>query len=427
MNNSKQTFITAFALFSLFFGAGNLILPPYLGYNAGEDWIWVVLGFAVSAVVIPILAIYGHARLQGTMLDFANKVSPGFALIFSVLVYIISISLPSPRTASVTYEMVVQPYFEMSSLSLSLVYFAFVLLFVLNRSKILNFIGRFLTPFIIIILLCIIGIGLFSEVEPMRASIFDNSFAEGILEGYQTFDAIGGVVVGGVLVISLALQGNYNYDEKKSIIAKAGLIAGLGLLLIYGGLIALGAVNSGTLEIDSRTQLLSLLSTGTLGNIGTAFLGVLVALACFTTAVGIVTGTADFVKGLAGNSEIAYKIMAVVGCIIGVVVGQFDVHYIINVAVPALMFIYPITIVLIFLNALPKKYTSKLVFRAVTLITILFSIPDFLPFITSEEMAAPIKAIVPFSEYSLGWVLPAFLVMILVNVFQSISTKTVSN
>lgn len=415
MNNSKQTFITAFALFSLFFGAGNLILPPYLGYNAGEDWIWVVLGFAISAVVIPILAIYGHARLQGTMLNFANKVSPGFALVFSVLVYIISISLPSPRTASVVYEIAVQPYFEISSLWLSLIYFAFVLLFVLNRSKILNFIGRFLTPFIIIILLCIIVIGIFSDVEPMRASIFDNSFTEGILEGYQTFDAIGGVVVGGVLVISLTLQGNYNYDEKKSIIAKAGLIAGLGLLLIYGGLIALGAVNSGALDIANRTQLLALLSTETLGSVGTAFLGVLVALACFTTAVGIVAGTADFVKGLAGNSEMAHKTAAVLGCLIGVAVGQFDVHYIINVAVPTLMFIYPITIVLIFLNALPKKYASKLVFRAVTIVTILFSIPDFLPSIASEEIVTPFRELIPFSKYSLGWVLPALVVFVLVN------------
>ena len=425
MKNSKQTFITAFALFSLFFGAGNLILPPYLGYNAGEDWIWVVLGFAVSAVVIPILAIYGHARLQGTMLDFANKVSPGFALVFSVLVYIISIALPSPRTASVTYEMAVQPYFDISSLWLSLIYFAIVLMFVLNRSKILNFIGRFLTPLIIIILLFIIVIGVFVDLEPMRASVFDNSFTEGILEGYQTFDAIGGVVVGGVLVISLTLQGNYNYGEKKSIIAKAGLIAGLGLLLIYGGLIALGAVNSGTLNIDNRTQLLTVLSTETLGSIGTAFLGVLVALACFTTAVGIVTGTADFVKGLAGNSEIAYKVMAIFGCVIGVAIGQFDVHYIINVAVPALMFIYPITIVLIFLNTLPHKYASNFVFKAVTVVTILFSIPDFLPFITSEEMATPIKALVPFSEYSLGWVAPAFLTFILVNVLSKL--KPISN
>ena len=99
MNPTKQTLIVAFALFSLFFGAGNLILPPLLGYNAGSSWPLVLIGFAISAVIIPILAIYGHARLQGTLLDFANKVSPLFALVYGVIVYAISISLPSPRTA----------------------------------------------------------------------------------------------------------------------------------------------------------------------------------------------------------------------------------------------------------------------------------------------------------------------------------------
>ena len=418
MSHTKQTFITAFALFSLFFGAGNLILPPFLGFNAGTDWIWVALGFAVSAVIIPIMAIYGHARLQGTMLDFANKVSPVFAVIYAVLVYIISISLPSPRTASVTYEMSIQPYFEMSSLWLSVIYFALVLVFALNRSKIISLIGKFLTPLIILILLCIIGIGLFAELEPLRASIFDNTFTEGILEGYQTFDAIGGVVVGGVIVISLAIQGKFNYEEKKSMIARSGLLAGLGLFLIYGGLIALGAFNSGSFDVENRTQLLSLLSTNTLGDIGTAFLAVLVALACFTTAVGIVIGTADFVKGLAGNSQLAYTLTAILGCILGVAVGQFDVHYIINIALPVLMFIYPITIVLILLNILPKRFASKLVFRAVTIVTLIFSIPDFLQFLVAEGTLDGIKLWLPLAEESMAWVLPALVVFVLTNLFQ---------
>ena len=425
MKYTKQTLITSFALFSLFFGAGNLILPPFLGYNAGDSWIWVTLGFAISAVVIPIMAIYGYARLQGTMLDFAKKVSPTFALVYSILVYIISISLPSPRTASVTYEMAIQPYFEISSLWLSILYFLLVLLFVLNRSKILNFIGKFLTPIIIIILLCIIGIGTFGELAPMRASIFENSFTEGILEGYQTFDAIGGVVVGGVIVISLALRGTYTYDEKRSIIGWSGLISGLGLLLIYGGLIALGALNSGSLDVENRTELLRLLSSETLGSLGAAFLAVLVALACFTTAVGIVTGTADFVKGLAGNSQLAYKIAAILGCLIGVAVGQFDVHYIINIAVPALMFIYPITIALILLSVLPEKYASKLVYRGVAIAVLLFSIPDFLQFFASEEFVKSIKTIIPLSKYSLGWALPALAVFLLLNGSELIKKKQI--
>jgi len=415
LKHIKQTFITAFALFSLFFGAGNLILPPFLGYNAGTSWGLVTLGFVFSAVIIPILAIYSYAKLQGTMLDFANKVTPVFAIIYSVCVYVISVVLPAPRTASVTYEMAVQPYFQISSFWTSVIYFSLVLVFVLKRNKILNFIGKYLTPLIILILIFIISIGLNTEIDPIKNSVFSNSFTEGILEGYQTFDAIGGVLVGGVVVISLSLQSNYSYLEKKKIIARAGVQSGLGLLFIYGGLIALGAHYNGSFQTDNRTELLTFLSKESLGNIGTAFLGVLVALACFTTAVGIITGTSDFVKGIANNSNIAYTITAIIGSIIGVAIGQFDVHYIINIALPILMFIYPITIVLILLNALPKKWASKIVFKSVVLVTFVFSIPDFLHFLITKENLEFIRSIIPLSENSMGWVLPALLTFVISN------------
>jgi len=424
LKQSKQTLVIAFALFSLFFGAGNLILPPYFVYNAGDGWFWVLIGFSISAVIIPILAIYGHAKLQGTILDFSNKVSPTFAILFSILIYLIAIALPSPRTASFTYEMAIEPFFQISSLELSSIYFALVLVFVLNRNRMLSIIGKFLTPLIVCILLIIICLGLFTEVASVRDSIFNNSFAEGILEGYQTFDAIGGVVVGGVVVISLSLQGEFNYEEKKRMIIRSGLFAGLGLFLIYGGLIVLGAHNSNVLVIDNRTELLSVLSIQTLGNIGNVFLSVLIALACFTTAVGIVTGTADFVKGLLGNSQKAYRITAIIASILGVIIGQFNVNYIINIALPILMFIYPITIVLIILNVLPENWASTIVFRGVVLATFIFSIPDFLKFLIAEENLFPLKEMIPLSEYSLGWVLPAIIVFLLFNLVSFGNKKT---
>jgi len=415
MRMTKQTFITAFALFSLFFGAGNLILPPFLGYNAGSSWWLVLLGFIVSAVVIPILAIYGHARLQGTMLDFAKKVSPLFALLYGIIVYAISIALPAPRTASVTYEMAIQPYFDISSLTLSSLYFILVLVFVLNRSKMMDIVGKYLTPAILIILAIVIGVGLFGEYEPMRASIFDNTITSGILEGYQTFDAIGGVVVGGVIVISLGFK-NSTPTENKRIITQGGIIAGLGLLFIYGGLIYLGALRSGGAEVTDRTALLSMLSVDTLGAVGSRVLAVLVSLACFTTAVGIVTGTSDFVKGIFNNSQLAYNITAVLGCVLGVVMGQLDVMSIIAVAVPALMFIYPITIVLIILNALPDKWTTVLVFRSVVIATILFSAPDFWASLGFSEQMKGIQEFIPLGTVSLGWLFPAVITLIAVNV-----------
>jgi len=417
MKKTKQVFITGFALFSMFFGAGNLILPPFLGFKAGTDWVLVSLGFVITAVLIPILGILAHARLQGTMYDFGKKVSPLFSLVYCFIVYAISITLPAPRTASVTHEMAIQPFFRTSSLLTSTIYFLLVFLFVMNRSKVLNLIGKFLTPLIIIILFLIIGIGLFYPQTEMNSSLFKTPVVDGLLEGYQTFDAIGAVVVGGVLIISLNLKGMTDFKIMKILITKAGVVAGLGLLSIYGGLIVIGALFNNQFPNDiTRTELLSKLSLTTLGNTGTVFLSVLVALACFTTAVGIITGTADYFKGWFNQSKLAYSITAVISCFLGILMGQFDVHYIINIAVPALMFIYPITIVLILLNTLPEKYASQKVFKGLILVTFLFSIPDFLEFFLPTENLKGIQQFIPLSHYNLGWILPAFVTFLLLNV-----------
>ncbi|GAA4109149.1 branched-chain amino acid transport system II carrier protein [Aquimarina addita] len=418
MRFNKETFITGFALFSLFFGAGNLILPPHLGLEAGNTWPWVTVGFVISAVVLPLLGIFAHARLQGTMLDFGKKVSFGFSLIYCSIVYIISIALPSPRTASVTYEMAIAPFYEVHTLITSSVYFILVLIFALNRSKILSVLGKFLTPIIFLVILSIILIGIFSIHPPMNESLYKTPVINGLLEGYQTFDAIGSVVVGGVVIISLQLKGKKSFEETRNLIRKAGIIAGTGLFIVYAGLIMNGALFNADFEQGiTRTNLLSGLSIKTLGSIGTIFLSVLVSLACFTTAVGIVTGTADFVKGVCHQSSKAYTITAIIGCILGIGMGQLDVNDIIVVAVPALMFIYPITIVLIFLNVLPEKYTSSFVFRAVVIMTIVFSLPDFLASIGMKEFVTPILNALPLGTHSLAWLLPAFLTLWLLNIF----------
>lgn len=422
MNKSKEILITGFALFSLFFGAGNLLLPPLLGYNAGSDWFWVSLGFMLTAVIIPILGILAHAKLQGTMFDFAKKVSPTFSVIYCILIYLISITLPSPRTASATHEMAIAPFFGTSPLLTSSVYFGLVLLFVLNRAKILNLIGKFLTPLIVLILLMVIGLGLFESKMLMKASIFKAPLVDGLLEGYQTFDAIGAVVVGGVIIISLNLKGLATTAVKKEVIRKGGFIAGLGLFIIYAGLIAVGAFYGSEIFIDGalsndmqRANLLRGISLATLGHFGNAFLSVLIALACFTTAVGIVTGTADYFKGLFYNSQKVYVATAIISSLIGILIGQLDFHAIVVIALPVLMFIYPITIVLILLNIVADKYASKLVFRWVVFITFLFSIPDFLKFLIPADKLSGIQNIIPLSNYSLGWLLPAILTFFLIN------------
>jgi len=419
LNKKKEIWIAGFALFSLFFGAGNLILPPTLGVKSGLDWWIVVIGFVLTAVTIPILAIFAHAKLQGTLYDFGKKVSPFFSTVYCLLIYIIAIAIPSPRTASVTHEMAIHPFFGTSSLLTSSIYFLLVFIFAVNRSKIISLIGKFLTPIIVLILLVIIVIAIFTSSGTVNPSTFTTPFVDGILEGYQTFDAIGGVVVGAVIIISLNLRGHTSFEAKKELITKAGFIAGTGLFLVYGGLILSGSLFSATFaENATRIEVLSGLGTKTLGNFGAAFLSISVALACFTTAVGIVTGTADYIKGIFKGSKTAYIATAAIASVIGIIVGSYQVDFIITLAVPALMFLYPITIVLILLNIVPNKYGTKLVFRGVVLVTFIFSITDFLGFIIPRENLTGIKSIIPLAEFSLGWVIPAFLVFAGLNLIQ---------
>ncbi|NND25216.1 MAG: branched-chain amino acid transport system II carrier protein [Flavobacteriaceae bacterium] len=425
MKNTKETFAIGFGIFAAFFGAGNLILPPLLGFNSGPDWWLVAIGFITSATLIPLLALFAHARLQGTMLDFGNKVSPLFSLVFCLCVYIIAITLPCPRTAAVTHEMAIQPFFGTNSLLTSAIYFVLVFVFAMNRNNVLQILGKYLTPFIGIILLAIILIGIFSPVGSMNPSSFEAPMVSGFFEGYQTYDALAGLLTGGIVVISLNIKGYTSFEEKKKIIAKSGLIAMLGLFIIYAGLISVGALYSGQFESTiTRTELLTGLSKATLGHIGTTFLSVLIALACFTTAVGIVVGTADFFRGLFNNSKRAYFITVFISCLIGILVGQLDVHDIIVVALPALMFIYPLSIVLILLNVIPEKYASKKVFKAVVLVTFIFSIPDFLNFLIPPENLDALKAVIPFADDNLGWVLPAVLTFLIVNL---VTNKSVNS
>lgn len=417
MNKTKETFILGFAIFAAFFGAGNLILPPMLGFNGGSDWWRVTIGFVISAAVIPFLALIGHAKLRGTMMDFGKKVSLKFSLIFCVCVYLIAIILACPRTAAVTHEMAIQPFFGTSSLLTSSIYFIFVFIFAVNRGKVLNILGKYLTPIIALILLIMIGVGIFSESGLVQPGIFNKAYVDGFLEGYQTYDAIGGLLVGGIVVISANnINSELSDKDKKTLLINSGLVAMMGLLLIYSGLIYIGSKYNALFDSTiSRPDLLSALSTQTLGNIGNTFLSILVSMACFTTAVGIVVGTADFFKGLFNESKKAYVITAVISVVIGLLMGQFEVKFIIDIAVYTLMFIYPIAISLILLNLLPEKYASPLVFKAVVSVAFIFSIPDFLKFLIPLENLEVIYNIVPFSQIGLGWILPTTGVFLIIN------------
>ncbi|WP_088340739.1 branched-chain amino acid transport system II carrier protein [Robiginitalea sediminis] len=427
MFKKRLVWILGLALFSLFFGAGNLILPPQIGFLAGPEWWLVGLGFTISAVLIPMLGILAHARLQGTMFDFAKKASPALSLVYCYLIYGIALGLPAPRTASVTHEMAIAPFFNLPPVATSLGYFGLVLLFVINRSKVSSLIGKWLTPVILAVLLLLIGSITLYHGGALGPSTFENSVSAGILEGYQTFDAIGAVVIGGVILISLNLEApGLDFKERFRTIAGAGFLAALALMLLYAGLIYSGALMFGEAEAGiTRTGLLRALSVRALGPGGQVFLSILIGLACFTTAVGIVTGASDFIKDRFGGSQKAYLVTAILGCLAGVVMGQLPVGLIIAVALPVLMLVYPLTIVLIFMNVIPPTWAPAFAMRVVCGVTLLFSLPDFLGSLGLWEGGnlPPALSAIPLAGYQMGWLLPALVAFGLTHLWFAVRPK----
>ena len=237
----------------------------------------------------------------------------------------------------------------------------------------------------------------------------------------------GAVVVGAVIIVFLKFKNMKvsQFESKRKLIRQSGFIAGSGLFLIYAGLIAVGAYYGSQINIDAalstdmqRANLLRGISIAALGNFGNTVLSILISLACFTTAVGVVAGTADYFRGLFHKSQTAYVATAVIACLAGVGVGQLDFHSIIIIAYPILLFIYPITIVLILLNVLSDKVATPLVFRVVVLVTFVFSLPDVIGFVRPSEQLQSITAYIPLAKHSLGWVLPALLAFTITTLVQ---------
>lgn len=405
----KKILITSFAMFSMIFGGGNFILPPLLGLKAGDSWQIVALAFGVSGVVIPLLGIFIQAKIQGTMVDVGKKVNPIFGLIVGILMYAVCLSFPIPRTASITYELAIQENFSISSLWFGVVYFSAVMYLCFNRSKVLDILGKYLTPILLGIILLMIFKAIFFVEGTIRLSAMENAFGTGLLEGYQTFDGVASIIIGGVIVSSLDIDKSLSFGQKKKLTVYAGVISGLALFIIYAGFIYTGAILSGNFGSDevSRSEVLSSVSFHTLGSIGKNLLSISVGIACFTTAVGIITGAADFMKTIFGNSNLVSHTTIVVSCLWGVLVGQTGTDYIISIAVPILVLIYPIVVMLIFLNLAPESWTSEFVFKAVIGTSILFALPDFL---ISMGVNVGFTEDLPLSSYGLVWLIPSLVV-----------------
>lgn len=412
---TKDFFVIGLALFAMFFGAGNLIFPPYLGKLTGSKFFLATLGFVVTGVGLPFLGILACTKTNGNFEDMAGRISKRFAVLCSIAIFLaIGPMLAIPRTAATTYEITIQPVFPwMSSLVSMILYFVLNLCFVLKPSKVIDNIGKFLTPALLITLSIIIIKGIVSPIgtigETGAVSVFSNS----LIEGYQTMDALAGLMFASVITSSV-LQKGYKGQEAISITIKSGIVAILGLALIYGGLMYLGAQTSNILPKDiSKTALLLEVSSRTLGQYGGAVIGIAMGLACFTTSVGLITAGSSFFENVS-NGKLPYKINAIVISVVSIIIGNFGVDKIIKISVPVLCILYPVSITLVAMTLVKRLSRNDSVFKITVYTSLIFSIIETLPStgINSEGLKS-ILAFIPLSNMGFAWVTPTVLALII--------------
>lgn len=428
--------VLGFALFAMFLGAGNLIFPPTLGHLAGDRWILSLLGFLVTGVGMPVLGVISMGMCGGELSGFTKNINDVFATFFIIFVMLIIGPLFAiPRTGATTYEIAIKPLgLGISSVTSSFVFFAITLFFVLTPNNVVDRVGKLLTPALIIILALLIVKCFFTPIGKPSTTGLSNIFLRGFKEGYQTMDALGSMILATIVISSISAKG---YKDKKSILRMTmytGIIACVGLALCYGGLVYVGAQGSAVLSDDfSRTELVVKSSEYLWGNIGRIVLGLAIALACLTTSIGL-TATAGKYFADRFKDDISYRATVILICVVSFFLANVGVDNIISIAGPILEVIYPVAIVLIFLNLLADFIPNKYFYSGAVIGTLCISVfqglvaakklintflvnvkivPESNPEALSFETTSRVLKSLPFEGIGFPWLLPAIAMSLL--------------
>lgn len=410
----KNRILVGLTLFSMFFGAGNLIFPPFLGAVAGEHTWTAMIGFAITAVGFPILGVIAVAK-SGGLMTLGGRVHPRFAFLFNMLIYLsIGPCLAIPRTASTSFEMAVRPFVDGTSgirLLYSAVFFGIAFLVALRPEKLTQRLGKILTP-CLLMLIAILFVGCL--IHPAGAygspvgQYATGPLVKGFLEGYQTMDTIAGLNFGLIIALNIRALG---VDQESGIVKEtilAGGIAGAFLLAVYCALAHVGAMAGGSLgQMENGAVTLTAFAKYLFGNVGTILLGIIFFIACLNTCIGLLSCCSNYFCTILPRP--GYAGWVAVFALASMVVANAGLDRILEISVPVLNAIYPVAIVLILL-ALLHRFAGRFAFLYQS--TVLFTgIASVLLALTQSGIRIPLAAAwierLPFYEIGLGWLAPA--------------------
>lgn len=361
MSSFRRSDIVAlgFMTFALFLGAGNLIIPPDVGRQAGVEFWPATLGFLATGVGLPLLGVVAAAMCGGGLRELTRPLPAWAAIAFGLAIYLsIGPLFAIPRTATVAFEMGTAPWLNNSSESATalmlytLVFFVVSAFLALSPGKLMDRIGKYITPALIAVLaIMAFGILLFPQGETGTSStaVEHGAFAFGFVQGYQTMDALASVVFGIVIIQSIRDRGIKDKASIARYTLAAGVIAAVCLSLVYVPLSWLGATShSVASQYDNGGQLIALYITEIFGPAGQLILALVITLACLTTAVGLLTSCGEYFNQL--MPTISYKVFVVTLALFSAIVANQGLSQIIQLSIPVLVALYPLTMTLIGLS-----------------------------------------------------------------------------
>ena len=407
MKKIKDIIIVGFALFSVFFGAGNLIFPPFIGMTSGSSWLTSFLGFVLADVGIILLSINAVAK-SGSFQNVVGKAGKKFGITLEVIMMLcLGPILVIPRTAATTFEMSISPLTSsVDSVIFSILFFSLTFLLTIKPTKVMDIMGKFLTPILLIALGLLITKGIIHPIGELNSNNNDGLFLNGLTQGYQTMDALGIGGVTSLIITSFASKGYTNKKENVSMAIKSAIIAGSGLVIVYGGLAYLGATVSTIYNPSiSQTALLVNITNSLIGKSGIILLGIIVAFACLTTSIGLTSVTAKYFEDVT-NKKLKYAHLVAFICIFSSIASNLGVDRLIAIAAPILTIIYPVSILLVIMTTFNKYFTKLSVFKCSAYITLLVSILNVI-----DSLGLNINFIhkLPLDSIGFNWVIPAII------------------
>ena len=440
----REILLVSSMLFGMFFGAGNLIFPVSLGQMAGQS-VWAAsAGLLITGVGLPLLGVaaLGLSRERG-LLELSSRVGRGYGLFFTCALYLtIGPFFAIPRCATVSFtvgiELLLPEGWGTLGLALfSLAFFAAVLAFSLRPGEILTWIGKVLNPLFLCFLAVLVfraltaPLGDIGEIAP-EGAYAQGAFTAGILEGYNTMDALAGLAFGIIVVEAIQRLGVEEPGEVAKNTVFAGLFSSILMGVIYVLVALMGAQSRGAFAASSNGGVaLAQIALHYFGGAGALILAGTVTLACLKTAVGLITSCSEtFVKMFPGGPS--YRVWAVAFCVLSFLLANLGLDAIIAYSGPVLMFLYPLAIVLILLTLFGGPVRSdKTVLRWTMGFTAAAAVFDFLRALPEgtrtlahlDGLVALSEQYIPFIQAGFGWVVPALIGLVLGLAFRGVRSR----